>query len=300
MKFQILKNLKIFSEKCTELYKKSSFFAISERSCFAMADKKKSFILYLDRKKELDMLTDEQAGKIIKAVYQYAEDGTEPDFQELALKLVFSIFRSQIDMNAEKYAEICKKRSEYGKKGGAPKGNQNACRKKGDVSSISLHEQANQADNDNGNGNDNEKENVNVNGNRNDIFSSGDTPEPPDFIPAPKEENDFSEQECIRIIQNYSQNPDLRNALFDFVSYRKKGRKQFTRKALELNLKKLDELADNDRDKIAVLNQSVAFGWSGLFPVRNQMPYQNRRRPVHDIIREQEMEDIHKYLELLD
>ncbi|MBR1555408.1 MAG: hypothetical protein IJ644_08465 [Oscillospiraceae bacterium] len=274
-----------------------------------MADKKKSFILYLDRKKELDMLSDEQAGKIFKAVYQYAEDGTESEFDELVLNVIFSVFRSQIDMNAEKYAEICKKRAEYGKKGGAPKGNQNASKKEeSDKTSISLYEQANQPDNENANENDNDNENanenvnanVNENVNDNDIFSSGDTPEPPESVTAQKENFDFSEQDFSHLVEKYTQNPELQQALSDFIDYRKKGRKKFTLKAMELNLEKLDEIASDDREKIAVLKQSLAFGWSGLFPVRNQPNYYGKKRPVHDIIREQEMEDIHKYLDLLD
>ncbi|MBE6876866.1 MAG: hypothetical protein E7496_09155 [Ruminococcus sp.] len=279
-----------------------------------MADKKKSFILYLDRKKELDMLTDEQAGKLFKAVYQYAEDGKEPEFGELVLTVMFSVFRSQMDMNAEKYAEICKKRSENQHKRWEKQKEREALENHTSVYNC-IQTSTNHTDNDNvnvnvnGNGNENvngnEKENVNgnekdnVNEKDNDIFYSGDTPEPPVFSPAP--ENNFlsSEQDFSQLVCNYTQNPQLQQALFDFIDYRKKGRRQFTPKALELNLQKLDELACYDTDKIAVLHQSVAFGWSGLFPL-SQNPHYGRKQPVHDIIREQEKAEIQKYLDLLD
>lgn len=87
---------------------------------------KKSFILYIDRKKELDLLTAEQCGFLFKAIFDYVDSGKIVDFDDVAIKLMFSVFKSQIDENSTKWEECKKKRSEAGKKGGAPKGNKNA------------------------------------------------------------------------------------------------------------------------------------------------------------------------------
>lgn len=114
--------------------------------------KKKSVLLYIERKKELALLTDAQAGKLFKAIFDYADEGTEPKFDDLAMTVLFSVFRSQIDAAAEKYADVCRRRSEYGKKGGAPKGNKNAAKPKPEgeteegKTSICLKKQAKQAD----------------------------------------------------------------------------------------------------------------------------------------------------------
>lgn len=89
-----------------------STFVFNERSD-AMSEKKKSFLLYVDRKKEISMLSDEQAGKLFKAVFEYADSGTETEFEELALALMFSVFKSQIDANAEKYAEKAERNRKY-------------------------------------------------------------------------------------------------------------------------------------------------------------------------------------------
>lgn len=116
--------------------------------------KKKSVLLYIERKKELALLTDAQAGKLFKAIFDYADEGTEPKFDDLAMTVLFSVFRSQIDAAAEKYADVCRRRSEYGKKGGAPKGNKNAAKPKPEgeteeaKTSICLKKQAKQADTD--------------------------------------------------------------------------------------------------------------------------------------------------------
>jgi hypothetical protein len=60
---------------------------------------------------------------------RYSATGELPDFTDAMLKFAFSMFRGQLDRDAEKYEEVCQKRSENGKKGGAPKGNQNAAKK---------------------------------------------------------------------------------------------------------------------------------------------------------------------------
>lgn len=91
--------------------------------------KKKSFIIRLENREQFEMLTDEQAGKLLKAMCRYSATGELPDFTDAMLKFAFSMFRGQLDRDAEKYEEMCWKNSENGKKGGAPKGNQNAAKK---------------------------------------------------------------------------------------------------------------------------------------------------------------------------
>ncbi|MBE6876856.1 MAG: hypothetical protein E7496_09100 [Ruminococcus sp.] len=253
-----------------------------------MADKKKSFIIYTDRETQVNMLTDEQAGKLFKQLFVYIRSGEAPAFEDGMLSMAFSVFQAQLDANSEKYAEMCRRNAENGAKGGRPKKAKNPENPAG--FSKTLTDTDTVTDTETGTGTNTETDTE---------YSSGDTPEPPVFSPAPENYCHSSEQEFCQLICNYTQNPELQQALFDFVDYRKKGRKQFTLKALELNLQKLDELACYDRDKIAVLHQSVAYGWSGLFPL-NQNPHYGRKQPVHDIIREQERAEIQKYLDLLD
>ena len=68
-------------------------------------------------------------GKLLKALLRYAENGEEPDFSDdKAIMLMFSMMSRRIDRDFERYSKVCEKRSEVGKKGGAPKGNANAAR----------------------------------------------------------------------------------------------------------------------------------------------------------------------------
>ena len=131
---------------------------------------------------------------------------------------------------------------------------------------------------------------------------TGDTPEPPVFdLPAKAQKKKTKQQEFQEIVESYTQNQELKQAIWDFIEYRKKSKANFSTKALKLNLTKLDKLTSgDDNEKIAIINQTIECGWSGLFPLRQNKNCGNGKRPAHDIIREQEMEDIHKYLDLVD
>lgn len=63
--------------------------------------------------------------------------------------------------------------------------------------------------------------------------------------------------------------PDVRvkQAVDDFLEYRKNIRKPMTDKALELMVKKLKEMTGNPEEQIEILNQSIMNGWQGIFPL---------------------------------
>ncbi|MBQ6318296.1 MAG: hypothetical protein IJI23_00705, partial [Lachnospiraceae bacterium] len=117
-----------------------------------MSEKRDSFVLYGNQIKQLETLSDEEAGKVIKNIYRYANGDT--DFIELspAALMFFSFVQDQINRNREKYEETCRQRREAGKKGGAPKGNTNASKQpkqpKGCKNNQNNQKQAKQADTD--------------------------------------------------------------------------------------------------------------------------------------------------------
>ena len=131
---------------------------------------KKSFVLYHDNREQIELLSDEQAGRLLKALMQYSECGIVPDFSDPMLKMVFSFLASQIRRDTEKYEETCRKRSENGKKGGASTKNKNAAK-----TSKSRQKQAKQADNDSDSVSDRENENENEKENENDTVCDSDT-----------------------------------------------------------------------------------------------------------------------------
>ena len=73
-------------------------------------DDKKSIMLYLDTIKQWDKLTDEQAGKLIKALLRYGIAGELFENGDAALDMMFSFITAQIDRDSEKWAEVREKR----------------------------------------------------------------------------------------------------------------------------------------------------------------------------------------------
>ena len=69
----------------------------------------KSFAVYIEHRSAVDCLDDAMAGRLFKAFFAYASDGTEPEWGDKALTAVFKMFKSQVDRNAEAYREKCAK-----------------------------------------------------------------------------------------------------------------------------------------------------------------------------------------------
>ena len=71
---------------------------------------RKSFMLYLDAIEQWDMLTDEQAGVLIKALLRYSKTGERLETSDGMLKMAFSFITAQIDRDGEKWEKTCEKR----------------------------------------------------------------------------------------------------------------------------------------------------------------------------------------------
>lgn len=86
-------------------------------------------------------------------------------------------------------------------------------------------------------------------------------------------------------IDAYTDSPELRDALHEFVKMRKQIKAPMTERAVVLLFGNLDKLATTDAEKVAVLDQSIANSWRGVFELkpenrpkgvaRNDSPYSN-------------------------
>lgn len=72
------------------------------------------------------------------------------------------------------------------------------------------------------------------------------------------------------IIDAYTENEDLRVELKEHLKTRKQKKAALTNRALELSLKKLDKLADNDEEKIQIVQNSIMNGWVGFFELNEK------------------------------
>lgn len=74
------------------------------------------------------------------------------------------------------------------------------------------------------------------------------------------------------IIQESTESTELRETLVEFVKFRKLIKKPMTNKALELIIAKLNKLGQSDRERVAILNQSIERGWAGVFSLKDEEP----------------------------
>lgn len=92
-----------------------------------------------------------------------------------------------------------------------------------------------------------------------------------------KEIKKEKKETLLSVLDGYSSNPDLISTLQDYIEMRKT-QKGFTVKALKLNLNELDKLAVNDAIKIDIVNQTIANGWKGFYPLKSQKMQKQEER----------------------
>ena len=83
-------------------------------------DNSKSFILHKDSLFVLNEMTNEQAGKFIKSIFEYQISGKLPPL-DFGLKMAVSPFINQFKRDQEKYQNIVERNKNNGSKGGRPK-----------------------------------------------------------------------------------------------------------------------------------------------------------------------------------
>lgn len=82
-------------------------------------------------------------------------------------------------------------------------------------------------------------------------------------------EKNIKKESVNSVIEEYTENKDLQDALHGFVEMRTKARKPLTVRAMKLSLNVLDNLAVDDVTKIAIVNQSIVHTWSTFYKLQN-------------------------------
>ncbi len=116
---------------------------------------KNSFILYKSFYPPVSFLTLEQKGRLFDAIFRYQIDGIEEIDDDI--KTPFLFFLNQFKVDEAKYSSMCEKRREAGRKGGAPKGNQNAKQNKQMLYNETIATKTTRYENENENENENEE-----------------------------------------------------------------------------------------------------------------------------------------------
>ena len=117
---------------------------------------KDSIIFYFSHYNIIKKLNNEQLGRLFRALFE-KQLGNEVVLEN-DIEMAFDFIYNQLLIDNEKYIKIALKRSIAGQKGGAPKGNKNACKNKS-TSKTNKNKQNKVNDNDNDNDNDNVNDN---------------------------------------------------------------------------------------------------------------------------------------------
>jgi hypothetical protein len=83
----------------------------------------KSFIIYKDSLSVLNKLTDEQAGKLFKAIFNYQTNNVLPE--DTLISIIFEPFLNQFKRDDIKYQNVVERNKINGSKGGRPKTQEN-------------------------------------------------------------------------------------------------------------------------------------------------------------------------------
>ena len=76
-----------------------------------------SFILLLEHVHTMEELTDEEFGQFIRAYAAYVENGTEPDFTDRSMRMMWKTVKAFDEMNVQKYSSTSEARKQAGRKG---------------------------------------------------------------------------------------------------------------------------------------------------------------------------------------
>ena len=85
-----------------------------------MAENKKSFVAYCDWQETFEELSDEEAGKLVKHLFNYVND-KNPETSDKLTRMCFIPIKQSLKRDLKKYEKYVHKQSANGKKGGRPK-----------------------------------------------------------------------------------------------------------------------------------------------------------------------------------
>lgn len=126
---------------------------------------KKSFVLYVDNIQQIELLTNDEAGRLLKRIYRYVDTGRDEDSGIRLLDVLFAGIKAQLDRDAAKYKAKCETNSRIAREREENRRNKN----------TNVHERARTSTNVTDNDSDNDNDNDSDNDNESDISISADT-----------------------------------------------------------------------------------------------------------------------------
>ena len=238
--------------------------------------KKTSFIIYESFYEPIKSLSDEKMGKLFRAIFEYRINGTTEVPEDVAI--AFSFFKNQLDIDTQKYEEVCKKRAISGSTGGKQKvANASKCYQVQANATKCKQKVANLADNDNDNDNDNEydneydNDNVNEyeNVNENDNENENDNVKPKKNKPT-KTTSEKLEEKLPEIIKNLNLDEEYVELTRSWIKYKRDLKEGYKSEfSLIAFVKRLAEFSNNQPEVARrVIEQSFERNWKTVYKLQ--------------------------------
>lgn len=80
----------------------------------------------------------------------------------------------------------------------------------------------------------------------------------------------------------YSDDPELDEAIHEFIKFRKDIKKPMSDRAITLMINKLESLSHDKHEQVQILNQSIMQGWTGLYALKDDDKSRGQSRSVHN------------------
>lgn len=239
---------------------------------------KGSFVFYTEYREHLSMLPPEQVGELMFALMDYQETGEVPDLPKgSALAMCFSFIKKRMDKDNSKYEERCERNRSNGKKGGRPtketdisETEENPNKPNGFIKNRTVISETEEnptepkkADNDNEYDNDSDNE---------------------EYIHTPTKARACAHAEVGKPRKKsepvkYSDDPELNDAIAEFVKFRKGIKKPMSDRAITLMMNKLESLSHDKHEQVQILNQSIMQGWTGLYALKDDGKSRGQPKP---------------------
>lgn len=81
---------------------------------------KPGFLIYNDYRETLSMLSDDELGKLIRAIFEYEINNVLPNLDK-TIMMAFNFIKTDLDRNSNHYDSICERNRNNGLKGGRPR-----------------------------------------------------------------------------------------------------------------------------------------------------------------------------------
>lgn len=208
---------------------------------------KHTFVMYKSWDSAIQSMTDDQAGKLLKAIYDY-QLGREKGATDPAVVPILALMSTKFDEDAESYEQVCAARAEAGRKGGAAKAS-NAKQMLANASSA--------------------KQSL---ASRSKAYQNVPESESESVSDSVSESVSASEKEKRGAAHSaYDPDPEVNSAIKDFVDQRKKMRKPMTDRAIQLFQNRLESLSKGDKAlKIQMIDTAIERGWQTVYPPKEE------------------------------